>query len=198
MNIRLRLTFWYTGVLTLILVVFSAAVYLGLGQSLFLTLDTHLKREVAQVIGGLKFSREDDHEEEGDDHETSARRAQTGLELTYWPEEGILWRILDPQGGLLVDSGRLDGVAIDPNIAALDHTRFDYSALSDGTPIKLYTVPFMIEGQGAGIVQVAESYQHIQDVQHQLVLLFAIGVPFTVLAEPPSTLAPMTSISASI
>lgn len=182
MNIRLRLTLWYTGVLTLILVVFSAAVYLGLGQSLFLTLDTHLKREVAQLIGGLKFSGEDDHEEEGDDHEGSARRTRGGLELTYWPEEGVLWRILDPQGGLLVDSGRLDGVPIDPGIAALDHTQFDYSTLGDGTPIKLYNVPFIIEGQGAGVVQVAESYRHIQDVQRQLVLLFAIGVPFTVLA----------------
>lgn len=182
MNIRLRLTLWYTGVLTLILVVFSAAVYLGLGQSLFLTLDTHLKREVAQLIGGLKFSREDDHEEEDEDHEASGWRRRDELELTYWPEEGVLWRILDPQGRLLVDSGRLDGVPIDPGIAALDHTRFEYSTTGEGTPIKLYSVPFIIEGQGAGIVQMAESYQHIQDVQQQLVLLFAIGVPFTVLA----------------
>ncbi len=178
MNIRLRLTLWYTAVLTLILVVFSAAVYLGLSQSLFLTLDNQLKREAGQIIGSLKFEGEDSEHDE-DEHETEYIRQ---IELSYRPEEGLLWRILDTRGRRLVDPGYLDGVPIDPALAAQDHTRLEYARLANGTPVRLYSVPFIIEGKGAGLLQVGESYQHIQEVQGLLVTLFAIGLPFTILA----------------
>jgi hypothetical protein len=56
MNIRWRLTIWYTAVLTLILLVFSGVVYLGVSRSLVATLDNHLKREAGQLIGGLNLS----------------------------------------------------------------------------------------------------------------------------------------------
>ena len=64
MNIRVRLTIWYTAILTLILVIFSGAVYLGLSRSMMSTLDSYLKREAAQVIGGLKFEEQDDDKKE--------------------------------------------------------------------------------------------------------------------------------------
>jgi heavy metal sensor kinase len=182
MNIRLRLTLWYMAVLFLILVIFSAAVYLGLSQSLFLTLDTHIKREVGQLIGGLKFHHDEERsEDESEDDEKDSRRAEK-IELGYWPEEGVLWRILDTEGHLLIDSGRLTGAPIDPVVAQIEQARFDYTSLADGTPIKLYSAPFVIERRFEGVVQLGESYRHIQEVQRQLILLFAIGVPFTILA----------------
>ena len=64
MNIRVQLTIWYMAILTLILVVFSGAVYLGLSRSMMSTLDNYLKREATQVIGGLKFEERDDDKAE--------------------------------------------------------------------------------------------------------------------------------------
>ncbi|HXV97452.1 MAG TPA: HAMP domain-containing protein, partial [Anaerolineae bacterium] len=179
MNIRLRLTLCFTAILTLILLVFGLAVYLGLSRSLIGTLDNHLKREAAQVIGGIKF----EHEAEAAEDEEELHQPKSQLELRYRPEEGVLWRVLDRNGRPLIDPGYLAGVPVDPAIISSGYAQLEYASLSNNsTPIRLYSVPFVIENQGAGLVQVAESYAYIQEVQQRLVWLLAIGVPFTVLA----------------
>jgi hypothetical protein len=58
MNIRLRLTFWYTAIFLLILVIFSLAVYVGLTRNLMNTVDNHLQREVGEILGNLEFEPE--------------------------------------------------------------------------------------------------------------------------------------------
>ncbi|MFN8459196.1 MAG: ATP-binding protein [Anaerolineae bacterium] len=180
MNIRLRLTLWYTAILTLIMVIFGAAVYLGLSRSLMNTLDNHLKREAAQMIGGLKFEHAEAEHEEGDDHRSGSTKRQ--LEVRYRPEEGVLWRILDDQGRPLIDPGYLAQVPPGPWVITSSQTSLNYALLPNQTPIRVYSVPFVLEGQGAGIVQVAESYAHIQEVEQQLWLLMAIAIPFMLLA----------------
>ncbi|NJN93326.1 MAG: hypothetical protein HC875_04170 [Anaerolineales bacterium] len=154
MNIRLRLTLWYTTVLVLILLVFGAAVYVGLSRSLISTLDNHLQREAGQLIGGLNFGveGEDEHEEE---HEREHRNNQ--LSLRYRPEDGVLWRVLDAQGRPVIDPGYLSSISIDPSLITSDYAHFEYTTLASGVPLRLYNVPFVIEGRGAGMVQVAES-----------------------------------------
>ena len=69
MNIRLRLTLWYTAILFLILVVFSVVVYIGLTRSLFAAVDDHLQREVGEILGNLHF--ENEGGEDDDDHEAA-------------------------------------------------------------------------------------------------------------------------------
>jgi heavy metal sensor kinase len=180
MNIRLRLTLWYTTVLTLILLVFGTAVYLGLSRSLIATLDSHLQREAGQLIGGMKFEAE--HESEGYNNEGEAREPSRQVELRYRPEEGVLWRVLDEQSRPLIDPGYLAGVPIDPVVITTGYARFEYTTLTNNMPVRLYSLPFVIEGQGAGVVQVAESYAHIQEVGYRLLWLLALGIPFTLLA----------------
>jgi heavy metal sensor kinase len=181
MNIRLHLTMWYMAVLTLIMVIFGTAVYIGLSRSLMNTLDDHLKREVAQLIGGLKFEDPANrHSKEEDDDSSSPHEAQ--LEVRYRPEDGVLWRILDGRGRPLIDPGHLAEVPPGPWVISSGYTRLDYATLPNNTPIRVYSVPFLIEGQGEGIAQVAESYAHIQEVEQQLLLLMMIGIPFMLLA----------------
>lgn len=179
MNIRLRLTLWYTTVLVLILLVFGAAVYVGLSRSLISTLDNHLQREAGQLIGGLNFGAEgeDEHEEE---HEREHRNNQ--LSLRYRPEDGVLWRVLDAQGRPVIDPGYLSSISIDPSLITSDYAHFEYTTLASGVPLRLYNVPFVIEGRGAGMVQVAESYAHIQEVELRLIWLLGLGIPFTLIA----------------
>jgi heavy metal sensor kinase len=181
MNIRLRLTLWYTLILFLILAVFSVLVYIGLSYSLFVVVDDHLQREAAQVIGEIDFEAEHDDEEHEAEEHSSEHNDDAGIDLAYIPEEGVLWRILDRQGQPLIDPGYFDGARFEPAIVHEDQASLSYATLADGTPIRLYTTPFVIEQQGAGIVQIAESYRHIQDVQRQLVFLLAISIPFVLL-----------------
>ncbi len=184
MNIRLRLTLWYTAVFSLILLIFSLAVYAGLSRSLFNTIDNHLQREVSEILGNLKFytphlaGGEDDDEE--DRH--NAAFEQNGVSLNYIPEAGIYWRLLNQDGIPLIDPGHFDGAPLGDQPLDLSQTRLQNTTLANGEPVRLYTVPFEIEHQGQGVVQVAESYRHVKEVQGQLILLLALGLPLTLLA----------------
>lgn len=176
MNIRLRLTLWYTAIFSLILLIFSLAVYVGLTRNLFSTVDNHLQREVGEILGNLNI-------EMDDDLEVANRENHAGnFELKYTPEEGVFWRIYDAAGHTLADPGFLDGATFEADITNLDFAQLENAMLANGTPIRLYTAPFVIENHSAGVVQVAESYRHIQDVQTQLVFLLLFGIPLTLLA----------------
>ncbi len=184
MNIRLRLTLWYMAILFLILVIFGAVVYIGLNRSLVMALDNHLQREAEQVIGNIKFDGANEREEYEDDEEGQHKKQGDDIEikLRYIPEEGIFWRILDPEGRPLTDPGYFDGASFDSVITQTIGAQLEYATLANNTPIRLYTAPFVIEQQGAGVIQIAESYQHIQEVQRQLIVLLALSIPFTLLA----------------
>jgi heavy metal sensor kinase len=174
MKIRLRLTLWYSALLFLILTTFSITVYISLGRSLFVSLDHQLQREAAEVLGNLKFENSDSSDKVTDEVE---------IELEYSPGEGIFWRILDTRGNPLVGSGHLEDIAFShTNSIETGYIQLQNIILADRTPIRLYTVPFAIENEGAGILQIAESYAHIQEVQSQLILLFVIVIPLTLVA----------------
>lgn len=182
MNIRLRLTLWYSAILFLILLVFSGAVYIGLSRSLFASLDNHLRREVGQIVGNIKFETQDVEGEE-EEEETKEHLDHRGeIELEYIPEEGVYWRILDAQGQPLIDPGYFDQAAFVSAPLDTQQIHLQNATLRNGTPIRLHTAPFVFEQHGAGIVQVAESYEYIQEVQRQLVMLLALSIPFTLLA----------------
>ncbi|GAB4422410.1 MAG: ATP-binding protein [Anaerolineae bacterium] len=175
MNIRLRLTLWYTAVFSTILVIFSLVVYVGLTRSLLNTVDNHLQREVGEILGNLEF-------EVADDDEHNVNLNGPNVELSYIPEEGVYWRVLDEQGRSLIDPGHFVDAVFSANLANRDFATLEYAQLADGTPVRLFTTPFVIEQRGAGLVQVAESYRHIQEVQGQLIALLLIGIPLTLLA----------------
>lgn len=189
MNIRLRLTLWYTAILFIILLVFSGAVYIGLSRSLFRAIDVNLQREAGQVIGGIKF--ESPEQEDGEDHKNGTEDGEEGAQVQingmqikteYVPEEGIFWRILDAQGHPLIDPGYFDNALFNTDSIDPTQAKFEYATLANNIPVRLYTIPFIFDPQGSGVVQVAESYYHIQEVQQQLILLLALGIPFTLLA----------------
>jgi heavy metal sensor kinase len=167
MNIRLRLTLWYTAIFSIILVIFSMVVYVGLTRSLLNTIDTHLQREVSEILGNLEF------EDEAGEYD---------IELGYVPEEGIYWRLFDEQGRVLVDPGYFEDAEYTAQLTNLDYATLENAKLADDTPIRLLTTPFVIQRQGSGLLQVAESTGHIQDVQQQLIALLAVGIPLTLLA----------------
>ncbi|MCB0212812.1 MAG: HAMP domain-containing protein [Anaerolineae bacterium] len=179
MNIRLRLTLWYTAILTIILVVFGIIVYFGLSRSLLITLDDHLQREANQIINQLKF----EHHTASDEHDTEPFEANRAVkaEMEYVPESGVFWRILTSTGQPFIDPGYFDNAAIKNSGLDIDQASFQYGVLANNTPIRLYTLPFIIRQQQAGAVQVAESYAEIQDIQRRLIILLGLSIPLIIL-----------------
>lgn len=185
MNIRFRLTLWYTAIFSLILVIFSLVVYVGLTRNLLNTIDNHLQREVGEILGNLEYNTRSG--QETDDHEADDRgegiiTTPAGITLSYTPEEGVYWRVLDATGQPLIDPGHFNNLISEADVTNLTYAALENTTLPNGTPIRLYSAPFVIENRGAGVVQVAESYRHLQEVQNQLLLLLAIGIPLTMLA----------------
>ena len=183
MNIRLRLTLWYTAIFLLILVIFSLVVYVGLTRNLMNNVDNHLQREVGEILGNLEFEEgEDSHDDEDEHGETKQIVAGSPIQLSYMPEDGVFWRVLDVDGQPIIDNGYFNDAAYTANVANLTQSQLENATLSNGTPIRLYSVPFVIENLMEGVIQVAESYAHIQEVQNQLIFLLVVGIPLTLLA----------------
>src|SRR5215475_16199581 len=49
LSVRARLTLWHAGVLTLIICIFSAGIFLFVGARLYASLDTQLAREIGTI-----------------------------------------------------------------------------------------------------------------------------------------------------
>lgn len=95
MNIRLRLTLWYTAILSAILVIFGVIVYFGLSRSLLATLDNHLQREANQIINELKFEQGGDHDGHAEKYDDEVAEYVGGFraELEYTGAGRILARL---------------------------------------------------------------------------------------------------------
>ncbi len=185
MNIRFRLTLWYTAIFSLILLIFSLVVYVGLARNMLNTIDNHLQREVGEILGNLEFHSTTDGDSDSDyenDELGDSVTGAPGITLSYVPEEGVYWRVLDSSGQPLIDPGHFKNISFETNVTNLSHAVLENTTLGSDTPIRLYSAPFVIENRGAGVVQVGESYRHLQEVQNQLLLLLAVGVPLTMLA----------------
>ncbi|MCB9098439.1 MAG: HAMP domain-containing protein [Anaerolineales bacterium] len=204
MNIRLRLTLWYTAILSAILVIFGIIVYFGLSRSLLATLDNHLQREANQIITQLKFEKDGDHGDHTEDHDNEAAEyvGTFKAELEYTPEPGVFWRVLAPNGRPLVDPGHFSGSPIDQNPLDLTRPYFAYGLLADNTPVRFLTLPFAIRQQQAGAVQVAESHAELQDIQRRLIILLGLSIPLIILGASAggwflanSALAPIDGIT---
>ena len=185
MNIRLRLTLWYTAIFLLILVIFSLVVYVGLTRNLMNNVDNHLQREVGEILGNLEFEDSDNGYNEDEDEYGESNQILAGsssIELSYIPEDGVFWRVLDTAGQPIIDNGYFDGATYTANVTNLTQAQLENASLANGTPVRLYSVPFVIKNFTEGVVQVAESYEHVQEVQNQLIIILVVGIPLTLLA----------------
>jgi heavy metal sensor kinase len=90
-SVRTRLTLWYTGVLALVLIMFSAAVYTQVARKLSARLDAHLRTEVDGVTRLFVH--------EKDEQETDQHSAKSALRKSYFPHEATAF--FDAEGSLL-------------------------------------------------------------------------------------------------
>ncbi len=188
MNIRLRLTLWYTAILLLILLIFGVIVYIGLSRNLSASLDSQLQREAKQMVDAFNAGEIEESEEGYEDNESSeygGRKIRlNGIEFTlnYLPEEGVFWQILDSSGQSTFNTNDFRGATFETTTLNPNRAQLSFGTLANSTPIRAYTLPVTLEGNLLGFVQVAESYEPIQNVQRQLIILFGASLPFVLFA----------------
>ena len=172
-TLRVRLTLWYVALLALILVAFSAFLYLSLDR----TLDREIERSL----------------------EAQARRLTAPLEAFGAPPQpdgrGALPRFRPPIAGTVValygptgddllfgDSwGGLPVLAAARGIAAAGVRDVRTIVLDDGEPWRVLTRPVDRDGRRLAVVQVARSEGDAQATLGHLLVGMALAIPLTLL-----------------
>lgn len=167
MPIRFRLTLWYTLMLGVILVIFSALLYLVLSFSLYAQIDRILEERARQVRASVEAR--------------SVIDFRTGE--VFFPQLGI-------SPSLLIQIVRLDGEIVsttDPTgmghfapdadlLAANRNGEPAYKTLvNNDTAFRIYSLPIVLGQQIVGAVQVGQSLQMVQHTLRQVFVFLSGG-----------------------
>jgi two-component system OmpR family sensor kinase len=181
-TVRIRLTFWYVGVLAAVLVTFSLGVYSVLGKSLRQRLDGNLRS--ATQVAALALNHEIEEHHGKQDGEANVRLVLNTMHQTSFPRPNIaIW-----------DAGRL--VAEKPGIAGLPapvaglrttadgrHGTSFETIRSNGTAYRMITWDVMVPSIGVEYRVISnESLQPVQAELKALTEAFLISVPICLLA----------------
>jgi heavy metal sensor kinase len=157
--IRARLTLWYVLLLTVVLIVFSVALYIALLITLNEELEETLIRETALVTGALEVD--------------AQRRLIAGLaQPPSWRNVGeeereIFWRVLDASGRL-VEQNRMyemDARPVEPTTLekALAGSKIFQTVRTGDDVIRLFTAPIDQSGRAIGIIQLGMSVEDVNE-----------------------------------
>ncbi len=173
-TIRVRLTLWYVLLLAIILVGFSAVLYILLDNGLDNQTDKDLQTAAEQVKGGVA--------QQGG--QLIVQRTEGESELTPLGERGVLARVISLDGKIIESVGPFSTLPVPRgSLDAASHgqTSFDQVDTSDGTPVRLYTVPYQENGQVYGFIEVGQSLKPSQETLQTLLLVLAVVVPGTLV-----------------
>jgi two-component system, OmpR family, sensor kinase len=175
-TIRVRLTLWYVLLLSIILVGFSAVLYLLLDSGLDNQVDNDLRAAAEQVRGAIALR----------NGQLVVQSTEGESELTPLGERGVLARVLAPDGTVIESVGPYSTLPVPQASLALAATGqgqpfFDQEDTAGGTPVRLYTLPYEQNGTIYGFIEVGQSLKSAQDTLHSLLLLLAVVVPGTLV-----------------
>lgn len=166
MSLRLRLTLWYSFILTTVISFFGVAVWVILSISLIRQIDQRLQQTAAQVLNN------------------SALVIQQGISFIEIPEPdtfraaGLYVQVLNNKGILQGASRNLHGVdqPLDPLALTTEPgetTTHDVEA--HGARLRVFTVPVAIQGQLIGYLQVGASLQQLDEARNLLLFVLIVG-----------------------
>lgn len=167
-TIRVRLTLWFVMLLAIILVTFSAFLYLTLAHNLDAELNRSLGAEAQRIIASIDL-----------------QDGQPALNGEFDPQStGIVVALYSRTGTQLMDTNARPAflrataalaqrIPSEPTLATVQ--------LTDGTRWRVLTMPVIEEGRVAGVLQVGRSEEEISRALGQLVTLMAIAIPATIL-----------------
>jgi heavy metal sensor kinase len=173
-SIRFRLTVWYAGLVAGLLVLFGAAVYIGLSEYLRSMLTESLTKE-AQQIGETLLVNVD---LSGEIYVTDE------IEEHFAPEiNGLFIRVTRADGTSLYESGASRDGSFDPRNIKSRAEKTGTSrieALPDGTKLMISAVPSTSREGESFVIEAGAPLKQSESVLHGLLLTFAVGLPLVI------------------
>ena len=178
MSIRLRLTLWYAGVLSLVLAAFAVVVYVAVERQLAGQLDYDVQLRAVQTAQTLRV----------------ATRSWPGRPVRLLslpavaapPNETLYVQVVGPRGEVLTRSNNLaEPLPIPPASLeiALDGQEAEDLLTVQGERLELYTAPLLLDGSVVGAVQVAAPLRPLEETLAGLrMVLGAVVLGATALA----------------
>jgi heavy metal sensor kinase len=162
-SVRVRVTLWYLAILLVVLIVFAAVVYLGLGRGLRAEMDHALELVAVQVADVSERGRpelEDD-------------KLPPGYVASLYGVDGKFLAAAPPGEGLGLENG-VQG-------AARDGQDTWQSASVRGQSWRVLTRPLVWNGRVVAVIQVARSEAEVEGALDQLRVLLQALVPLALL-----------------
>jgi heavy metal sensor kinase len=172
--IRVRLTLWFTALLTVILVGGAVFVILDLRASQTRALDRTLQTSAGEIAA--------DYRPVPGRSESEFRDA-TDVSLAGLPRDASAAQIVSSSGAVVVSAG--NGLGTSPMLpsgstaAAIAGATSLQTVALDGQDYRVYTMPFTDEGRPVALV-VATSLENVEAATHRLLLILAVGIPLGV------------------
>jgi len=172
-SIRFKLTLWYVLILGILLISFSAFLYLTLSGSLYRDVD-HKLRSLAEVIASESTSPLFKY-----GFGTIDQTLEASMNLK---PIGKFIQVLDESGRIGQKSDNLKSVQLPISLHALRNASkglitYETNRSLRNTPLRIITFPIKENDQVTKIIQVASSLQDVEDVLRTLVLILIITVP---------------------
>jgi len=177
MSIRLRLTLWYVGLLTVILIAFGLILYSVLARNLVADVDRTLQAQATQVITRV--------EAENDPLQALWFGLVTIPSADAFATSGIYVEIMAADGRVVTQSANLGARHIPVSQAVFDRALRGYAIFHtttvDSTRLRVHTAPITIGGQIIGVVQVARSLADVDVALRNVRTLLIGGIGAVVL-----------------
>ncbi len=178
MSIRLRLTLWYVGVLTAILIVFSAVVYTFLSFSLLDEVDRTLRDRATQVGAGIVAQ---------NDPLTVLRTGLIDLpELDVFSTPALYIQVIRGDGSVARRSQNLGNqrLPLDTDLLAVNlngQPAIKTIVLESGVRLRMVSVPISVGERVVGAVQVGQPLTNVDAVLQRVLVLLMGGTIVTVI-----------------
>ncbi len=169
MPIRIHLTLWYTFLLGIILITFSALLFLVLKFSLHAQIDSNLQDRAQQVMTGIEAQ--------------AVVNVETGEvfvpQANVFSSPSIFIQVVRADGSVVSAADNLGAQRFpaDPEILAANlqgDPTFKTVSVAD-TAVRIYSTPIFFRGQVVGAVQVGQSLKEVEDTLQQVLLFLLSG-----------------------
>ncbi len=171
-TLRFRFALWVATFLLVLLVIFGLWVYARLAQGLITSTDDTLRLSAAQAIAAIEYN--------NNQIRLSKDDSENGITAEL-QERGLTIRLFTPDGDLIQASGAFAELPLNPNeLSDFRQHRDAFSTIPDphdDERIRIYSAPVVQDGTVVGIIEVAQSLEHVDDTLTQLKAALLIGVP---------------------
>jgi signal transduction histidine kinase len=175
MSIRLRLTLWYSFILTVLLIALGVAIYTILSNSLRANIDAQLAETANQILRASQVRQFSD-----------ILQVDVPEELDIFRASGVGVVVIDNQHTVVRKSRNIGGYsdAFDPGglLLVTPQTIVTRDVTISDSHARVLTAPIAVGDQQVGFLQVVASLESVDESLRQLALILLLGGVIAVLA----------------